>query len=155
MRNVKHLSIECNYINNLLSSNELKANTSHASKKLGQQKCRVSTTYDTIDNFIWLLHRRLQLIRVLLWVYTYHIRRVHWSECLYHQVNQFISLSSSDPISRHRYESTLAQWMACCLKAPNPNQWWFILEGVPWYSQRTTLQEDLTNLSLKCILSLM
>ena len=44
------------------------------------------------------------------------------------------SLWPSDPIWRHRYGSTLAQVMACCLTAPSHylNQCWLIISEVQW-----------------------
>ena len=42
----------------------------------------------------------------------------------------------SDAIWQHRSGSTLAQVMACCLKAPSHylNQCWLIINGILWYS---------------------
>ena len=65
---------------------------------------------------------------------------LHWfGYCSWvkYQLSKFVGrllypLSLGDTIWRHRYESTLAQVMACCLTAPSHymNQCWFIIKGV-------------------------
>ena len=67
---------------------------------------------------------------------------VNWNRCSVMTVTGFIvngavnSLWLSDTIWWHKFGSTLAQVMACCLMAPNhyPNQCWFIIKGVLWHS---------------------
>ena len=46
------------------------------------------------------------------------------------------SLWPGDTIWWHRFGSTLAQVMACCLTAPSHylNQYWVVIKGVPWNS---------------------
>ena len=54
------------------------------------------------------------------------------------------SLWPSDAIWWQRYESTLAQVMACCLMAPshNMNQHWLIISEVKWHSHQGNFTRD-------------
>ena len=55
--------------------------------------------------------------------------------------NHFNPLWPSDAIWRHRYGSTLAQVMACCLTAPTPylNQCSLIISKVRWHSYESKI----------------
>ena len=74
------------------------------------------------------------------------------------------SLRFSDTMWRHKFMSTLAQIMACCLTAPSHylNQCWLIISMVPWHSPKgyftrntsainneNELEMHLSNISLK------
>ena len=54
----------------------------------------------------------------------------------------------SDAIWRHRSGLSLVQVMACCLTAPSHylNQYWLVIEVVPWHSPESNSQEVLLNL---------
>ena len=55
-----------------------------------------------------------------------------------------LPLGPSDAIWRHRFGSTLAQVMACCLMAPSHylNQCWVIINEVPWFSSESNFTES-------------
>ena len=61
----------------------------------------------------------------------------HSTQCNFtRNVYKLNSLWQSDAIWQHRFRSTLAQVMACCLTAPSHylNQCWLIISEVQWHS---------------------
>ena len=61
------------------------------------------------------------------------------------------SLRPSDAIWRHRFGSTLAQVMACCLMAPSHylNQCWLIVSEVQWQSPGSNFTRDTSAMNHK------
>ena len=75
--------------------------------------------------------------------------------CFYININ---SLWPSDAILSHRSGSTLAQAMACCLRAPSHylRQYWRIISEVQWQSHASDLKQEIpqpwyTKINLKII----
>ena len=71
-----------------------------------------------------------------------------------YDIERFVinSLWLSDGMLQHRYWSTLAQVMACCLMAPSHylNQCWLIMKGIWWCSHESPL--DIHKINLKILL---
>ena len=96
----------------------------------------VFRSYQYIMDILFLCHRNLlwaELIKLLL---SWNPDSLHSTDDKFKKLWQNISLWPSDAIWWHRSGSTLAQVMACCLKAPSHylNQCWFIITDVFWHS---------------------
>ena len=102
------------------------------------------------------------MLTMMLWIS--HQRSLEWYEQSTRRVGVLASLCftwwywwlnslwPSDTIWRHKSGSTLAQVMACCLKAPSHylNQCWFIISEVQWHPSESKIpQPSVTEISLK------
>ena len=98
-----------------------------------------SCTYMTGCMRLWCLNTILYGY-LFAWWYSrvqYHILLHAWLQWRIQNINQhFNSLWPSDTIWRHRFGSTLAQVMACCLTAPSHylNQCWLNMSMALWHS---------------------
>ena len=81
-----------------------------------------------------------ELSEIMMTLPSYKCIARHWLQTLHHSCHKCVfainSLWPSDTIWRQRSGSTLAQVMACCLKAPSHylTQCWLIIIEVQWHS---------------------